>query len=567
MERTWQVTPRTHDDILLQVLANRGVKPEDVPIFLSPDWSRDIFPPSLFTRMSAAVELALDVLARGERIVIHGDYDADGVSGSSLVYLALQEVSAKLGLPFNVDVFLPDRERDGYGVAMHTIERLAGEGVKLVITVDCGIATGLELDRGQALGMQAIVCDHHQLGTHLPTFAVLLHPLAPGETYPNKTLCGTGVAFKFASGLIEEARCRGAAFPLGHEKWYLDLVAIATVTDVMPLIGENRALESFGLKVLNKTRRPGLRAIFESSGTALGEIDTQVIGFRIGPRLNAAGRLASAEIAFKAVTAPTPEEALVAAAELERLNRERQNIFAKSYAEARVMAVELVGKAKVLVVYAEHWLPGIVGLIAGRLVNDFGLPAFALTKVGEHYVGSGRTAAGLHLVEAMNACGDVFVKKGGHPQACGLTIRSEAHVHQFRDEIGAYADEVFTKQGGAQIFVIDAEVKLSEMSLAFVDRLSALEPFGEGNRQPIFTTQPLTIMAVETMGATKAHLRLTVVDETGTVAKMVGFGFGEQARTLIRGNRVEVAFETGVNVWNGRREVQLRVVDLRPISC
>src|SRR3989339_1897712 len=283
MARRWQIAPRTHQDIVSQVLANRGVRDEDVVSFLSPDWDRDVISPWEFTHMRQAVDVLFASLERGDKIVIHGDYDADGVSGSSLLFLALQEVTAKLGMPFVVEVFLPDREQDGYGVAMHTIERIAAEGAKLLVTVDCGIAAGLELDRAHELGMRGIVCDHHQLGTHLPTHAVLLHPLAPGETYANKTLCGTGVAFKFANAIIDEARRRGADLPEGHEKWYLDLVAIATVTDVMPLKGENRALESFGLKVLNKTRRPGLRAILETSGTELGDIDTQAIGFRIGP--------------------------------------------------------------------------------------------------------------------------------------------------------------------------------------------------------------------------------------------------------------------------------------------
>ncbi|MCR4312565.1 MAG: DHH family phosphoesterase, partial [Candidatus Uhrbacteria bacterium] len=223
IKRNWQIANREHDDIVKQVLANRGIAPEDQCAFLSPDWERDVFSPSRFTRMPEAIALLFDVLESGGPIVIHGDYDADGVSGSSLLYLALCEVidrmnEAELGTfdKAKITVFLPDRERDGYGVAMHTIERIANGGTKLVITVDCGIANGLELDRGHELGMPGIVCDHHQMGTHMPTHAVLLHPLAPGETYPNKTLCGTGVAFKFASAIIDEARRRGVDFPPGH---------------------------------------------------------------------------------------------------------------------------------------------------------------------------------------------------------------------------------------------------------------------------------------------------------------------------------------------------------------
>ena len=574
MDRTWKVAPRTHDDIIAQLLANRGVDEKDSLAFLEPSWERDVYPWSAFTRMPEAVASVFAALEAGERVVIHGDYDADGVSGSSLLFLALQEIVERLtnagvepfiARPEAIGVFLPDRERDGYGVAMHTVERLAGEGTKLLVTVDCGIANGLELDRGYALGMRAVVCDHHQLGEHLPAHAVLLHPLAPGETYPNRVLCGTGVAFKFASALIDEARRRGAAFPEGYEKWFLDFVAIATVTDVMPLVGENRALETFGLRVLNKTRRPGLRAILEASGTELGAIDTQAIGWRIGPRLNAAGRLASAEIAFTALTAPTAEAASVASARLEALNRERQAVFMTSYAVARSAAAEQQGS--VLVVCDDAWLPGIVGLIAGRLVNDFGKPSFAFTKVGEHYVGSGRTAAGLHLVEAMNACGDMFIKKGGHPQACGLTIRTRGNVDQFRDEISAFANTIFLQRGAAVELAIDADVLLGELTLAFVDRLALLEPYGEGNRQPVFAVRPVTVLAATPVGSTRAHLRLTVIDEQGMSAKVIAFGFGARGAEFSIGERIEMAIEVGVNIWNGRREPQLRLVDARPISC
>ena len=236
-----------------------------------------------------------------------------------------------------------------------------------------------------------------------------------------------------------------------------------------------------------------------------------------------------------------------------------------SYAVARSAAAEQQGS--VLVVCDDAWLPGIVGLIAGRLVNDFGKPSFAFTKVGEHYVGSGRTAAGLHLVEAMNACGDMFIKKGGHPQACGLTIRTRGNVDQFRDEISAFANTIFLQRGAAVELAIDADVLLGELTLAFVDRLALLEPYGEGNRQPVFAVRPVTVLAATPVGSTRAHLRLTVIDEQGMSAKVIAFGFGARGAEFSIGERIEMAIEVGVNIWNGRREPQLRLVDARPISC
>jgi single-stranded-DNA-specific exonuclease len=269
VSKVWNVKPRTEESVLRQLLVNRNVAEAPFDHFLYPDWDRDTHSPHGFTKMKEAVNRIFWALETGQKIVIHGDYDADGVCGSTVLFTTLREICERMNMAFNVEVFLPDREKDGYGVAMHTIERLAAEGVKLLITVDCGIANGLELGRAHELGLEVVICDHHQMGQHYPDKAIVLHPLAPGETYENKVLCGTGVAFKLASGLIDEARSRQAPFPVGHEKWLLDLVAIATVTDVVPLLGENRTLEHYGLKVLQRTRRPGLKAILNSAGTEL----------------------------------------------------------------------------------------------------------------------------------------------------------------------------------------------------------------------------------------------------------------------------------------------------------
>lgn len=562
MQIAWNIAPRSHDNLVTQILVNRGIPLAEQELFLSPDWEKGTHSPFAFTQMSSAVEAVFSALERKDSIVIHGDYDADGVSGSALLYSALHEIADTLHFDLHVEVFLPDREKDGYGVAMHTIERCVTEGKRMMITVDCGISNGLEFDRAHEAGMRVIVCDHHQLGTHFPSHAIVLHPLAPNETYPNKTLCGTGVAFKFASALIHEARKRGASFPDGHEKWFLDFVAIATVTDVMPLIGENRVLEYFGLKVLNKTRRPGLRAILASSGTELGDIDTQAIGFRIGPRLNAAGRLSSALIAFNAVVARTVPDAEAAAMALEGLNRDRQNIFKKAYEEAEKMAEEFQNHA-VLVLVHDEWLPGIVGLIAGRLVNDFGKPAFVFAKTDGKYVGSGRSTGGLHLVQAMDSCGDMFLRKGGHPQACGLTLALREDVDRFRDGVNVFARSVFGESGPVGSFTIDAIVQPSTLSLELVDTLASCAPFGEGNRPPIFATLGATVMAAERMGSTGSHVRLTILEQGGGVSKCIGFGFAKKVADLPMGTKIDVAYEPGVNVWNGRRDVQCRMVDVK----
>jgi len=562
MKKLWNIQPRTETSLLNQVLANRGVATSDVDNFLAPNFERDTFSFDKFTKMPEAVARLFDALANEEKIVIHGDYDADGVSGTTVLFCAIRDICKALEVEFLVEAFLPDREKDGYGVAMHNVEQFARDGVRLLVTVDCGIANGLELGRAHELGVDSIVCDHHQMGQNFPDHSIILHPLAPGETYPNKTLCGTGVAYKFACGLIAEARNHGADIPEGYEKWMLDLVAVATVTDVMPLLGENRALEFFGLKVLQKTRRPGLKALIASAGVEPGDIDTQAIGYRIGPRLNAAGRIASAKIAFDAISANTFEEAAGPVIRLEELNKERQGLFADMYKLAKLQAQDYA-EHQVLVVHSETWLPGIVGLVAGRLVSEFGKPAFAFTNVGEHFVGSGRSLGGLHLVEAMNSCGDIFVRRGGHPQACGLTLPSMENVSIFRDRVNDFARIHFGEAGPIDKLMIDAEVPLAEVTLDLVNMLNACQPFGEGNRPPMFAATKLKVREVMAMGATGAHVRLNVLDDAGTQFKLVGFSMGHLLTTLKIGDMIDVVYEARENEWNGRKEVQYRIIDIK----
>ncbi len=563
MSKFWSIAPTTETTLLRQLLVNRGISLDDHDRFLYPDWERDVLSPYEFTKMRQAVARLFGALEKGEPMVIHGDYDADGVCGSTVLSSTLNDIAKALNFELRLNVFLPDREKDGYGVAMHTVERLAKEGTKVLITVDCGIANGLELGRAHELGVETIICDHHQLGEHYPDKAIVLHPLAPGETYANKTLCGTGVAFKFAWALLDEARKRGASLPPGHERWLLDLVAIATVTDVMPLLGENRTLESYGLQVLRKTRRPGLKAILASAGADMNAIDTTTVGFRIGPRLNAAGRLASAKLAFNALAATDDQTARQNALALEKLNRERQSIFAASYEEAKFVATKFIDNHQVLVVHSETWLPGIVGLIAGRLVGDFGRPSFAFAKAGEHWVGSGRSLGGLHLVQAMDFCGEMFVKRGGHPQACGLTVATIDHISEFRTKVNDFAQGYFGIEGVKDLLNIDATVPLSQVTWDTLNDLGRLAPFGEGNRQPVFMASNLKVVGADTMGATGNHLRLTVIPPDGSLVKLVGFGFGSLARTLAVGSEIDVVYEPGVNEWNGRREIQYRIVDIR----
>lgn len=567
MANKWQINKQNSTDLVEQLVHNRGItEPTEREKFLNPDWERDTHDPASFQQMEGAVNRVFDALQNVNKIIVHGDYDADGVCGTTVIFSTLELIHEKTpNMPdrLELEAFLPDREKDGYGVALHTVERFGQEQVNLLITVDCGIANALELGRAAELGIDTIICDHHQLAPELPESAYIIHPLAPGEAYPNKTLCGTGVAYKFATMLIREARRRGADIPDGYEKWLLDLVAIATVTDIMPLLGENRVLEKFGLQVLNKTRRPGLRKIIELSRSEFGSLDTEAIGFQIGPRLNAAGRIKSAEVAFKALSAKTSQEAERFANELEMLNRERQRISGNAYDEARQMVEQETATVHAHVVWSETWSPGIIGLVAGKLVTEFGLPAFVLTRVGEQYVGSGRSIGGMHLVEAMRSCGDIFVKSGGHPQACGMTLASLEKVVAFKQGVQKFAADYFTSTDSKQIIEIEAELPLDQINWDLYERLNQFQPFGQGNPKPRFIARNLQVISAEPIGKTGQHLRLTINPPQGHVWKMVGFNLGAWIKKLFMGQLVDVVYELGVNTWNGNTELQCQIVDLR----
>ncbi len=562
MKYQWQIKKEEFNDIIHALLENRGiVNKDDKERFLNPDWEEHTYDPWSFKQMKDAVQRVFFGMEKGQKIMIHGDYDADGVSGAVIIYNTLSEIRSELNLNFEIGVFLPDREKDGYGVAMHTIERFGRTNVRLLITVDCGISNFKELNRAHEIGIDSIICDHHQLADELPVNSLIIHPLAPGETYPNKHLCGAGVAFKFASALIHEAQKHGANFPNGHEKWLLDLVAIATVTDVMPLLGENRVLEKFGLKVLNKTKRQGIRKIIDYSRSEIGKLDTQAIGFQLGPRINAAGRIKSAKIAFEALASEFAEEADYYAAQLEMINRERQNISNQAFKEAEEMILD-DPDSSIIVVKSDVWHPGIVGLIAGKLVTKYGKPAFAITKSNGQLVGSGRSTGGLNLVEAMQSCGLIFIKSGGHPEACGLSMIEE-NLKLFKKSINSFAKDFFKGGELSSKLEIDLLIDLDDINWDLIKKVNCFAPFGQGNKRPCFISKKVTILSASAVGKTKDHLKIRINRTKEKVIDGIGFGLGAQAEDLLPGDIIDIVYELNINEWNGNESIQLFILDIK----
>jgi single-stranded-DNA-specific exonuclease len=543
---------------ILQLLFNRGINTaEEIQKFLAPDWQRDVHLPELFSQMRAAVERIFLAIERKEMITVHGDYDADGVCGSVVLLSILQELQAVNS------IFLPHRERDGYGVSVKTVERLKDhEGAKLLITVDCGMSSIEAIARAKQLGMDVIVCDHHQMRSDLPD-AILLHPLVPGETYPNKKLCGTGVAFKLASALVEEARRRGKNIQEGYEKWLLDLVAIATVTDVMPLMGENRALEKFGLLVLNKTRRLGLQKLIEAAGIQGKELDTWSIGFQIGPRINAAGRMDHANAAFELLMCQDEGKAEQMAGGLQATNRERQKVSDRVFEEAKAQIFLEAEKVKdsVCVRFARKadWPVGVVGLVAGKLVSELKAPAFVFASSGEAcWIGSGRSACGFNLAEAVGEASHVIVKGGGHPEACGVTIAGEGNFRAFQTILQACATRFFEGKSLHPGLLLDAEIHFSLLNFAFFAELEQLKPFGEGNPKPLFCTRGCVLCSIRQVGKDGVHVKC-VLEESGRQIPAIGFRLWNQVEKCAVGDFLDVVYEVEMNEWNGRKEIQLNL--------
>lgn len=550
--------------VVLQLLWQRGLcERADIEMFFDPNWEKHTHAPTLFTQMAPAVARVFLALESGESIVVHGDYDADGVCGSAVLVSTLRDLAKRMDFePSTISSYLPHREKEGYGMSVETMERITEErGTSLVITVDCGISNKPAIDRGLELGVDTIVCDHHTMPAELPVSAILIHPLVPSETYPFKHLCGTGVAFKLASALILEAQRRGVDLPAGYEKWLLDLVAIATVTDVVPLTGENRVLETFGLLVLNKTKRPGLRKLLEMAGSK-GTPDTTTIGFQIGPRLNAAGRMEHASLALDLLLAETEEEAHTFALALDEVNRARQVASEKMYQEAKAQVGD-PGERKLLIVVGDGWSAGLVGLVASKLVNDFRRPVLVVGREGEKHVGSGRSIPGFDVTAAVRAGGAHLDKFGGHPQACGFSGMDRERFARATEAMQSYAEGVLTAEQLIPEIRIDADLPFEDASWELQKSLTKFEPFGEGNRSPIFGAHGLTVVSADPIGESGKHMRLTVRSAKGPTFRLIGFRFGEWISKLRPGQTVDVAYELGVNEWNGRKELQFKLVDIR----
>ncbi len=571
MAKRWLVAPPTDPSLLerlpnvpplvLHLLASRGcVTQAAVDEFLSPDYTHHVHDPYLFRQMRTAADRIYAAVASGETVAVYGDYDADGVSSTCVMVQTLRQVGCA-----RVEVYIPHRMHEGHSMNEAAVRTLAAAGVKLIVTVDCGTSNAPEVAVAASLGMDVIVTDHHLESQALPAALAIVNPHLEGETYPFPELCGTGVAFKVAQALLAHPSC-----PLdvrareAWEKWLLDLVAIGTVADIMPLVGENRTLVRYGLMVLAKSRRVGLQALARVANVELAKADAYTVGFVIGPRLNAAGRMDHANAAYELLATDDPAEAARLAAGLQQANLERQAEVERMGREAVAQVGDLDPAKRIAFAYADGWSSGLVGLVASKLVQTYSVPAFALGFDGERYVGSGRSLPGFDITHAMSQLSHLLVRFGGHAAACGCTVTRE-NLPAFIAGMERLAAEQLANVDRTPTLAVDAEVKLADITWPVLDQLAQFEPFGPSNPKPVFVSRNLVVAELKPLGKDGTHLRMHVREGGADVYKTISFGtaatWGQQLQV---GQKIDLAYEPGINEWNGTRELQLRVIDWRP---
>jgi single-stranded-DNA-specific exonuclease len=508
--------------------------------------------PFLLGDMRQAVERIRAAIERGTRICVHGDYDVDGICATALAVLTLREAGA------DVVWHLPSRFEEGYGVSGETIARVAGEGVGLMVTVDCGITAFEEVAQAKALGLDVVVTDHHRPGETLPDCPIVA--TRPSQ-YPFPELCGTGVVLKLAQALL------GLDRPAVVHN--LDLVALATIADVVPLLDENRTLATAGLRALARTRRPGLQALMRAARVDPATVDAGQVGFRLAPRINAAGRLGRPDVALELILTEDPAEAGRLAETLEELNRERQGVEDRILREAaKVIEAwpEPRRRRRGYVVWGEDWHQGVIGIVASRLVERFSRPVVLVAGAPDGaWKGSGRSIAAFDLHGGLGACSEHLERFGGHRAAAGLSIRPE-QLEEFAEAFAAHADSVLTDEDLRPVTVIDAVVPASSLTLDLAQELDRLAPFGLGN--PDVTLLVASCEAVEpgTVGEGK-HLRFRVRQNGRDAGSAIAFGMGSQLDRLRSDGRFDVAFRLKENRWNGTVAPQLvvrRVYDAAP---
>ena len=520
--------------------------------FLRPDYTAVKHDPFLLPDMNKAVARLKQARKQGEKIVIYGDYDIDGLSATAL----LLDAFGKFGFE-DVDAFIPNRFVEGYGMTMGAVDKVRDMGADLIVTVDTGSLCHAEIAYATSLGIDTVVTDHHNVAETPPPSVAAVNPKFPGHTYPFRDLCGAGVAFKLVQALQTELD----GLPDGYEKWLLDLVALGTVCDIVTLADENRANVYWGLEVLKKQQRSGLKALMAVAGIEPEQVNARHLGFGLGPRMNAAGRLETAQHALDMLVARDGLAALEASEKLEELNVKRRIIQNAIFEEACVQAEELADD-RVLVVNSDGWNHGVIGIVASKLVEKYKKPVFIIGERGEEATGSARSFGDFSAADAVRAADDIIIKGGGHGAAAGVTLATEK-IGDFRRRVNEFYDSLqLTNQERYLLPRADVEIDdFSEITEELIENLAKMEPFGNGNPEPVLKITRASVLSMRRMGADGQHVKLALRDKNGKELQMLAFNAPEE---FFRepGDEVVAWFQPTVNEWQGVRTVEGRLLHI-----
>lgn len=531
------------------IIAARGIAPEDRALFLQPDYGVK-HDPFLLPDMHAAVDRLVAARENQDRITIYGDYDIDGLTATTVLLDAFKSFGFE-----NVETFIPNRFVEGYGLTKDAVEKIAATGAQLIVTVDCGSLSHKEIERANELGVDVIVTDHHNVADTPPPAIATINPKRTDHSYPFIDLAGVGVAFK----LVQALQTRLEGLPFGHEKWLLDLVALGTVCDVVTLVDENRTNVYWGLKVLAKTRRQGLKALMAVAGVRPEVVNARSLGFGLGPRMNAAGRLETAKYAQDMLIETDPMEALRFANQLDDLNKKRRADQDEIFKEAKEQA-ETLADDPVLVVSGRDWNHGIVGIVAAKLLEKYKKPVYVLQEMEDQAKGSARSYGDFSAADAIRASDDLIIKGGGHKLAAGVTLLPE-NIPAFRQRVNEFYRSLDLKNQPALLLPkADVEAALVDLTEGLVNSITQLEPFGNGNPQPILKTSGLTVRGLRRMGSDGQHVKLTLANGNETI-DMLAFNAPDHFFTEI-GTKVNVWYTVDINEWNGRRSVEGQLLHL-----
>ena len=540
--------------VIATIMAKRGIKEEDAKKFFHPQLN-DLIDPFLMKDMDAAVERLNEAMGRKERIMVYGDYDVDGCTAVALVYKFLQQYYS------NIDYYIPDRYDEGYGVSRKGIDFAHETGVGLIIILDCGIKAIKEIEYAKELGIDFIICDHHVPDEEMPQAAAILNPKREDDTYPFKHLCGCGVGFKFMQAF---AKSNGISFsrliPL------LDFCAVSIAADIVPVTGENRILAYHGLKQLNQNPNIGLKAIIDICGLNGRTLSMSDIVFKIGPRINASGRMENGRESVNLLVEKDFAVAFDKAKHINEYNEQRKDIDKQMTEEANLIVGRLESQQKhsSIVLYDENWKKGVIGIVASRLTEIYVRPTVVLTRDGELATGSARSVAGFDIYAAIKSCRDLLLNFGGHTYAAGLTLRWD-DVKEFRDRFQAYVEEHILPEHTEAALNIDAVIDLKDITKKMHSELKKFGPFGPGNTKPMFATMNVYDFGTsKVVGREQEHIKLELVDsKSNNVMSGIAFGQSAAARYIKSKRSFNIAYTIEDNIFK-HNDVQLHIEDIQP---